>query len=260
MKSVTAIGSVVTIGIVFAVLGTARSIVWAEGPEYELVGPPETGQLESTLGKRLGVYAWGIWPRAEKLEKGIPGAKLPKQYVQRIREWAQIIVTKDLFPDAMDPNQWYGLPKANGYNNFIVGEWDNADETVRVQFRATGLLFVVTATSSQYFPDGPGGLTDQQIVKAITALTNYPDDKVGDIAVEKHLEEMGDPNHRVLVCYGKLSAPRPTVKRYGSEEKEIRTWWSDMQFWVTKNRVFFSCSMVNCESFPASLDPYVFKF
>jgi len=230
------------------------------GPDFQLVGPPETAELEGALSKRLGVYAWGIWPRAEKLEKAIAGPNLPKEYVQRIQTWVETILSKDLFPKAMDPNQWYGLLKANGYNDFIVGQWQNAKGTVRVQFRATGLLLVVTATSKQYFPDGPAGLTDQQIINAITALVNYPEEKVKDIAIEKHFEQMGDPNNRVLVCYGKLmdrqydgtKAPLP-------DGTNMPIWWNHMTFWVTKNKIFFSSSTVNWESFPASLDPYVFK-
>jgi len=129
------------------------------GPGFQLVGPSETAQLERGLGKRLGVYAWGIWPRTEKLEAGIPGPNLPAEYVARIVTWSERILRKEFLPKAMNANQWRGLPKANGYNDFIVGQWENADETVRVRFRATGLLLVVTATSTRYFFGG-GGRSD----------------------------------------------------------------------------------------------------
>ena len=251
--------------LVSAVLGVA-GLFWAaellavaKAPRFEIVGPPETARLEKTLGSRLGVYAWGIWPRTEKFQKAVAGPNVPEKYVQRMETWLSRILRKDFLPDKLDPNRWHGFGKLDGWSDFVIGQYINTAQDATVQFRGDGLLLGITVLSKEFFSNGVAGLTDDQVIKAITSLVNYPEDKVKDITIEKHFEEMGDPNNKVLVCYGKLRAPEPTIVLYRFKRK-VRTWWSFMPFWITKNKIFICTSMVNWESFPASLDPYVFKF
>ncbi|MHC4867715.1 MAG: hypothetical protein ACYTEX_26895 [Planctomycetota bacterium] len=269
--------------VVLALLSCAQLMGKVEGPRFERVGPAETARLEKTLWARLGVYAWGIWPSSEKLKGGIPSSKLPERYLDRSKTWLGRILKEDLLPEVMEANEWRGLRKANGYNDFIVGQWRTTSKTRTVKFRATGLLLVVTVVSEEYFPNGVSGLTDDDIIKAITDLVNYPEDKIKEITIEKQFEEMGEPNKKALVCYGKLRAPEPALTPPPKRRARPRgtkpestvpepprqtrkkghpypTWWSHMPFWMTKNKIFFCSSMVNWETFPATLDPYVFKF
>ncbi|MHC4867716.1 MAG: hypothetical protein ACYTEX_26900, partial [Planctomycetota bacterium] len=187
---------VVSIGVgVFAVLSGVELMGKGTGPRFKLVGPAETARLEKTLWARLGVYAWGIWPSSERLKGGIAASKLPERYLDRSKTWLGRILKEDLLPEVKEPNQWRGLRRANAYNDFIVGRWRNAKEGVTVEFRTTGLLLVVTATSKEYFPNGVSALTDDDIIKALTDVVNYPQDKIKEITIEKHFEEMGDPEN-----------------------------------------------------------------
>lgn len=253
--------------LVSVVLGVAglfcgvRLLAVAKAPRFELVGPPETALLEKTLRARLGVYAWGIWPRDEKFDGAVPGQNLPKKYVERLKTWLPRILKKDLLPETIDPNQWRGIRKLDGWSDFVIGQHEKADPNAKVEFRADGLLLGITAVSEDYFPNGVAGVTDDQIIKGITGLLNYPKDKVQSITLEKHFEQMGEADNKVMVCYGKLRDKEyDETKPPLPDGRNMPTWWNCMPFWMTKGKVFVSASMVNWESFPASLDPYVFKF
>jgi hypothetical protein len=238
-----------------------------QSPGFKLAGPPETASLEKELNRRLGVYSDGIWPRTEILQSALRGVELPELYISRLQKWLPIIIKKEYLPDIIDPNQFYGTPQLHGPGDFIIGELHNPKQNVTVQFQADGIGLVFTAISKNYFPNDVNNLTDADIIKAIASLVKYPEDKIRTISIEKKTEAMGDVDKKVLVCYGKLRSdgydeakpPFSTSTRTQGKMENVRTWWNYMTFWMTKGKIFFSATMVNFETNPSTLDPYVFK-
>jgi hypothetical protein len=228
---------------------------------YQPVGPLQTVELEKALVGRLPVYGWGIWPRAEKFQEAVQGPNLPTEYVQRMKTWLPRIVSEEFLPDELDPNQWHGIRKLDGCSDFVTGQYKNRAESATVQFRADGLLLGITISSRDFFPNGIAGVTDEETIKAITRLMKYPADKVESITLEKEIEEMGERDNKVFVCHGRVKDKGyDETKPASPDGKNMRTWWNYMPFWISKNKIFICTSMVNWETFPASLDPYVFKF
>jgi len=261
-----------TIKIVSVALGFLLFLLLAhllgQGTErpFDPIGPLETASFEKALDRRLAIYAWGIWPRDAKFDNAIPGQSLPIDYVERLKTWLTRILKKDLLAERIDPNGWRGIRKLDGRSDFIVGQFKNVDQIVTTQFRADGLLLGITALSKNYFPNGVDNLTNADIVKAATSLVNYPQDKLGNIIVEKHIEYLGEGERKTLVCYGKLkdadyNEMKPPIlpRRPGEKAENMPTWWNHFPFWIIKGKIFIAFSMVNWETFPASLDPYVFK-
>jgi hypothetical protein len=254
------------------ILGLAVLILplcaWGEeqqSPAFELVGPPETASFEKALDRRLGGYAWGIWPRPEKLAGALRGAELPERYVNRLQAWLPRIIRKEFLPDRIDPNQLYGIPRLRGERNFIIGEFRRPEQRTTAQFQSNGLGVVITVQTESLFSTGVDKLSDADIVKTIASLVNYPEDKIKTIILEKHFEEIGETDKKVAVCYGKLRSDGYNEKRAPFHTKEgkmenVPTWWNYMPFWMTKDKLFISCTMVDWETMPASLDPYIFKF
>jgi len=236
-----------------------------QSPNFEVVGPQETAAFERSLDRRLAAYAWGIWPRSERLAGALRGADLPKQYVNRLQTWLQRIVRKELLPVRIDPNQFYGIARLRGGHNFIIGRLSRPGQSTTVQFQANGLRIVITAQSQSLFPNGVYQLSDADIIKAIAGLLNYPEEKVASITIEKHFEELGETDKKIPVCYGRLRSDGYDEKKGPFQTKEgrmvnIPTWWNDMIFWVRPGELFISSTMVDWETMPANLDPYVFKF
>jgi len=236
-----------------------------QSPGFKIAGPPETASLEKDLDKRLGGYAWGIWPRPEILKGALRGQELPQKYISRLQKWLPIIIEKEYLPKKIDPNQFYGLKRLHGAGDFIIGELQNPKKIVTVQFQANGLALVFTAISKNYFPDGVESISDSEVIKVITGLVNYPADQIKTITIEKKIEAMGDEDRKVLVCFGKLRAggydeTKPPIHPHPDKKPEnVPTWWNHMTFWITKGKIFFSTTMVDWEKNPSNLDPYVFK-
>ena len=67
--------------------------------------------------------------------------------------------------------------------------------------------------------------------------------------MEKHFEEMGEGENKTFVCFGKLRDSGYNPKKPPlSNGKNIPTWWNHMTFWITKEKIFISMSMVNWET------------
>jgi hypothetical protein len=235
-----------------------------QSPGFVLAGPPETASLEKELDKRLGGYAWGIWPRTEIIKSALLGKELPEQYIKRIREWLPIVIKKEYLPDKIDPNQFYGLPRLHGAGDFIIGELSNLKQDAVIQFQANGLGMVFTVTSEKYFPNDVNGISDAEIIQEITGLLNYPEDQIKSIKIDKKIEAMGDVDKKIIVCYGKLRSggydeSKAPFRTPQGKMENVPTWWNHMAFWIAKGKIFFSTTMVNWENSPSTLDPYVFK-
>jgi len=233
---------------------------------YEPKGPTETAGLETALRKRLGVYVEGIWPRAEVLAGATRGKQLPEKDVQRLQAWLRRIVKKSLVPERVDPNAWYGVRRLHFNQDYIIGQFPTSPQGITLQFQANGVGLTLTGASASFFPNGVAGISDAEIIKAITGLVNYPEDMVPSIALEKKVEQMGETNKEVSVCYGKLRSGGydPMRSPYHSpppenELKNVPTWWNHMTFWMTKGRVFISTTMVNWETMPSTTAPFIFR-
>ena len=171
--------------------------------KFVSVGPPESEGLEKALDKKLAVYAYGFWPREEKFEDSKSSNELPKKYVDRLDVWVHKIINKNLLPESIDPNVWKGIKKLH-LRDYIVGQFKSPQKDITLKIQADGLLFLITAESDEFFPDGVSGLTNEQIIKTITSLVNYPKEEVNDIILEKNTELLGDDKFKTNVCYGKI--------------------------------------------------------
>lgn len=232
--------------------------------EYEPKGPAETAAFEKALRKSLGVYVKVIWPRDEILAKAIRGKQLPNNAVRKSQMWLNRIVKKEFLPEKMDPNQWYGIKKLHFNQDYILGQFYKSERDVTLQFQTNGGGLSITAISKNYFPNDVGGISDAEIVKAITGLVNFPKDQIKTIKIEKKIEAMGDEDKKVLVCHGKLRAGGYDEKKgpypYNSGEKRLfRTWWNYMHFLISKDRIFIYTTIINWETSPSTSAPYIFK-
>jgi len=232
---------------------------------YEVKGPDETAAMETSLRRRLGVYVCGIWPRPEILAGGLCGDKLSQKDVQQLQTWLRRIVRKEYQPEKMDPNQWYGIRKLHFGQDYIIGQSSMPAEDVVLQFQANGVGLRITSISQKIFPKGVDGITDANIIEAITSLVNYPQDMIQSIILEKKIEQMGEAGKEISVCYGRLlsgghNPNKPPVKpRPDAKVENLPTWCNHMTFWATKGKLFISTTMVNWETIPATTAPLQFR-
>lgn len=250
--------------------------------KFVSVGPPETEGLERALDKRLPVYAYGIWPREEKFKDSKPSKELPKEYIDRLNEWVPKIINNELLPKNIDPNIWIGLKKLH-QSDYIIGQIVNAKKDITLKIQADGCFFLITAESKKFFPDGISKITDEQIIKTITSIVNYPKEEVNDIVLEKNIEVLGDEKFKEEICYGKIRDSQydpmrglgltqteieQSLRDLGMgkitrdelnklQMKNIRTWWNYLPFWINKGRIFISAGML--DKTPVTYEPYIFK-
>lgn len=256
-----AIKRIISIGVaILLFLLTLQLMAESKKETYEPHGPAETAAIELALHKRLPVYAWGIWPREDKFEGAIEGDRLPKRYINKLKIWLPRVLKKDFLPYEIKQNQWYGIRRLHACRDFVVGRFQNSKQNTIIQFKANGVGLVITAISEQYFSEEIAQMTDVKIIKAVTKLLNYPEEKAQRITVEKHFEEVGKGASKILVCYGKLrDTGYDETKPASPDGQNMRTWWNYIPFWITRGKICISTTTVKWENYWANLDGIFFK-
>jgi hypothetical protein len=219
-----------------------------DGDQYVVIGPPDTASIEKALCDLLPVYASGIWPREEKLSGAVKSSDINKNYISRIEESLGRVLKEDIRPtaslgvgDIYGTDKWVVVPELRWGSDFILGQFVSRNKEIQgnVEFQATDRDVTIAINSAKLFPSAGNDLDDTKVVEAICAILNIPQDKIGDLQIERHSAFLGD--RKIPVCYGKIRCNWNERK----PDDKTREWWSYMPFWIAKGKVCVSVSTID---------------
>ena len=199
--------------------------------QYLAWGPADSASFEMALFDRMGAYAYGIWPRAEKLANAErPG----RQYVAHIEQWLERILQEDIKPAAgrWGTDRWLMVPQLRLDEDFILGRFVSWNQKIQgdVEFQATVDDLSITVKSSELF--SIDRLDDAKVRQALCAILHIPPENIKDLRVESHSGVLGDD--KTPVCYGKVFC---NWNLHKDPLKFDREWWSYIPFWITTGKM-----------------------
>ncbi len=237
--------------------------LFAAGDEsgYRSKGPLLVSSLKGQLQSKLPIYIRGIWPELAAFEKCIDGTNLESKYVDKTKSWLSTILKTDALPGNLESTKWHGLPKLHSGASHILGQFYNSKQDILTQFQADGVGLSLTCTSEKYFTVDIASITDDMIIQMMSEVLNFPEGKVSDIAIEKHVQQMSVGEDKVPVCYGKLRCNGYDEKSAATPSGDnMRTWWNFIPFWIVDGTVSINTTTVKWEQYPATLNGIFFEF
>lgn len=243
--------NIIVIGILIITINA--SLYAQEGnSDYKSKGPSKLSELKNTLHDKLPIYERGIWPESKAFEKVVNEKDIKSDYIHKLKTWMPIILNKSVLPDRLESTQLYGIPKLHEGGSFVIGQYYSPIGNILVQYQANGVDMAVTATSEKYFSTKVKSISDGEIIDMIRRLTNYPIEKVKNIVIEKHIEEVGDNDSKVLLCYGKIRCDGFNEMKAPTAEN-VRTWWNYVPFWIVDGTISINTTTVKWETYPSNL-------